>query len=68
MYLEIYVKTPDNKEFHGIVEETKSKYTDFNIIKVFKNTKKWCSPIGISGSWIVKEYSDIKRKYPEYFI
>ena len=66
MYYEIYLSDIYGAIFHAIVKE---RYPNgYEILHIFENRGGWKTPIRIDDNWIVKEDTEVKRKYPEYFI
>ena len=73
MYYEIDMTNGSGGQVHCIVEGPVFDPNDvqypYKMIECFKNTRGWPKEgLGISGDWIVKGDTEIKRKYPEYFI
>lgn len=71
MYYEIDMSTAVGR-VHCIVEgpeyDPNGTSFEYNMIKIFENGREWCNPVAVTSDWIVKGDTEVKRKYPEYFI
>ena len=73
MYYEIDMTNGSGERVHCIVEGPVFDPNDvqyvYKMVECFENTRGWSEEaLGISGDWIVKGDTKVKRQYPEYFI
>jgi hypothetical protein len=69
-YKEIYYRDPKRGNFHAICycKRFDTNGTQYYFEKVFQNEIGWYPPILINRKWIITKETNIKRRFPEYFI